>query len=347
MSAKFFNKDLDCITERDMEMLVKALNNNTLLKMNGKKYSEQTKSNIKKVLIMFLRFNSKDKVQFEKITDWVSTSFKKKEILALREEEIKKLLRSCNTLKQKVLVVVLFDTGARIEEFLNIRLGDIIEVVRDMPYYKLTLRNEFSKTKGRTFGLFWNESTEVIRAWLEQHPHKSDMDAVFYDSTYAGVGQILRKLGKRALNKHINPHLFRHSSATYYAGQGMDYFNLCTRFGWSIGSNVPKDYIDRSGIKDKEFSNKVENKRIEDLNRDISKLNQQDKVKADLIEQLTKRLFVVEEQITKKHMDKAMEELDVEYKKFVLLDNPFPEGFSKKQLQEMIKNKIVVKNKKS
>ena len=94
----------------------------------------------------------------------------------------------------------------------------------------------------------WKETTPLIKDWIQD----KGADDFFYDSTYDGVRMLLKKLGQRALKKKVNAHLFRHSSATYYAGQGMDYFQLCKRYGWAIGSNVPQIYIDRSGIKDKE-----------------------------------------------------------------------------------------------
>ena len=103
VSAKFFKKNLDKLTESDIENLIKALNTNKLKKSNGKNYSEQTKANIKKVLIIFLRFVVKDKDKLEELTGWIDTSFKKKEIDALTEDEIRLLVNKSNTLKQESL----------------------------------------------------------------------------------------------------------------------------------------------------------------------------------------------------------------------------------------------------
>ncbi len=276
ISVRFFKKDLDKLNVKDMENLVRALNEDSFLKQNGNKYSPQTKSNIKKVLVMFLRYHLKDKTKFEKLTDWIETRFKKKDISALTEEEVKRLMKGCNTMKQKVLVSVLFDSGARIEEFLNIRGEDFVKVEGDIPYYRVTIREEFSKTKGRTFGLFWKGTTELIDDWFELNKDKP-LTEPFFDSTYNGVRSILRKIGLRVLKKSINPHLLRHTSATYYAGQGMDYFQLCKRYGWSIGSNVPQTYIDRSGINEKQTEEKVKGLRFKELEEELFKFKQQNK----------------------------------------------------------------------
>ena len=50
---------------------------------------------------------------------------------------------------------MLFSLGCRIEEFLNIRFRDVREVKGDVPYFVITLREEYSKTAGRDVDLTW------------------------------------------------------------------------------------------------------------------------------------------------------------------------------------------------
>lgn len=275
VAVKFFKKDLNTLKEADMEQFIKALNENSIKKNDGRSYSEQTKANIKKTLIIFLRYTLKDSVLFAKMTDWIETSYKKKEIPALTESEIKTILSKCITSHQKALVAVLFDSGARIEEFMNIRLGDLTLVAGELPYYKVLIREEFSKTAGRNIGLFWKPTTEIIKQYLEEHPERNNLSAPFFPSSYDGIRALLHKLGKRALGKTINPHLFRHSSATYYAGNGTDYFQLCRRYGWRIGSNMPHNYIDRSGINEKEMKEKFIDTNIKDLNEELARIKRE------------------------------------------------------------------------
>ena len=289
--CNFIKKDLNKLNQKDMEKIIFALNENKIRKINKEKYSEQTKSNIKKTLISLLRWIHKNNEKYRELTDWIETRFKKKEIPALMEEDIKKLLNSCNTLHQKVLIAGLFDTGARIEEFLNIRIGDLIEVKGNIPYYKLTIRNEFSKTKGRTIGLFWKPTTEIIKQLLEIHPDKTNLSAPLITSTYDGVRQVLYKLGKRTLKRTITPHLFRHSSATYYANQGLDYYKLCKRYGWNIGSKQPFIYIDRAGIEEREIADKFQKKHSDDLLKEIEILKQENKMIKDNQDKMARALL--------------------------------------------------------
>lgn len=280
--AKFFDKPLNKLTEKDMEKLIKALNENKLHKQNGEPYSEQVKSNLKITLISFLRHALKENQKFHKLTDWISTQFKKTEIVELSEEEIKSMLNKCITLRQKVLIALLFDSGCRIEEFLNIRVEDVIEVKGDVPYYKIRVREEFSKTQGRTISLLWKYTTPILREWLDECPSK--LQEPLFPSTYDGCRKTLYKISKRALNKKVNLHLLRHSSATYYASRGFDYFQLCKRFGWQIGSDVPHGYIHKSGLKEKEVVEKFKKESIEDLENEFEKMKEYNKQKNDELE---------------------------------------------------------------
>lgn len=268
IASSYFNKDLDKINSKDMEAFIRALNENKLKKSNKEPYSEQTKSNLKITFINFLRYNIKDSGKFSELTDWVDTNFKKKEIPALNEEEIKKILRVCFTTQQKALICILFDSGCRIEELLNVRLSDVTEVKASIPYYKLLIRTEFSKTQGRNISLFWKPTTEILKQYLEEHLNK-ETNSTLFETTYDGVRKLLAKLGKRALGRSVNAHLFRHSSATYYAGLGTDYFQLCKRYGWTIGSNMPRVYIDRSGVNEKEMQEKFINTNIKDITEQL------------------------------------------------------------------------------
>ncbi len=57
-------------------------------------------------------------------------------------------------------MALLFDSGARAEEFLNIRYEDI-EIPEKDNFVRLTLKEEYSKTKGRVISLYWKHSLEL------------------------------------------------------------------------------------------------------------------------------------------------------------------------------------------
>jgi len=297
--TKFIKRDLDKITKEDMEKLIKALNENKLKKSSGQKFAEKTKSNIKITFISFLRYNLPEK-KYNELTSWIETKCKEVEISALEEEEIKTLISKCPEFKHRVLIALLFATGSRIEEFLNIRLGDVTEVKGDVPYYRITLRNEFSKTQGRTFAILWTPANELLKEWLENHPNKDSLDSPLYPSTYDAIRMFMTRIGKKSIGKDINPHLFRHSSATYDASRGMDYFQLCKKYGWAIGSKMPQRYIDRSGIKERGEVEKFKSENMQQLKDELSLLKSNNSKLEEMQVEFQKKLDLVIAQATPK-----------------------------------------------
>jgi hypothetical protein len=92
----------------------------------------------------------------------------------------------------------------------------------------------------------------------------------------------LRRLGKRVLGKSIHPHLFRHSSATYYATK-LNRQELCYRYGWRFSSNMPDIYISRAGMENKDLDVKFTNTELSGLKDDLARLQQQTKIKDERI----------------------------------------------------------------
>jgi hypothetical protein len=190
-----------------------------------------------------------------------------------------------------------------------------------VPYFKIRLRTEFSKTEGRTVSLLWKETTPILREWLEVCPNKDEQDKPLFDSTYDGVRMLLDKLGKRAIRKHVNAHLFRHSSATYYASKGHDYFQLCKRYGWSIGSDVPHRYIHKAGIKETEVVEKFKRENLEDLEKELDRFKESDKQKTDKVMDLEKDVEGLKETDKKVAQLLKLLKLNPEALKFIAKNN--------------------------
>jgi integrase len=165
------------------------------------------------------------------LAGWLDTRDRKKTPEFLTEQEVEQLSRKCRTAEQQYLVAVLFDSGARAEEFINTRFEDIQLPEGKENFVKLTLRKEFSKIKGRTISLYWRRNVESVSEYLKErnaaHPRPNPTDPVF-KSTYDAMRMYLGRLGRGVLKRRIYPHLFRHSSATYYATK-LNRQELCYR----------------------------------------------------------------------------------------------------------------------
>ena len=266
-------KDFKELSVKDIENFIHALEENKVKKNDNSKYSEQTKSNMKKILKLFLRWvHGEGSKKYHDMTYWIDTRFKKKTVPSLTEKEIKEVLKKCNTIKQKVLIACLFDGGFRIEEFLNIRNVDVKLVGDNAPYYRFLVRNEFSKTEGREVSMIWSESYDLIKSWMDLKRKEQKSDEPFFDGTYDGIRRILKKIGDRA-GFELHAHKFRHSSSTFYANKGLNEFQLNKRYGWSSNSDMGRHYVDHAQIEELEGKQikEYEDTKIEDLRNKLRK----------------------------------------------------------------------------
>lgn len=313
VAAKGVKKDFDTLSMKDIEKFIKDLNENKIKKEfhNEKEpyYSGETKTNIKKAFIRLLRWIHNGNKKFHDLTDWIETITPKKEIPALSEKDILLMIKSCNTIKQKFLIAFLFNSGARIEEFLNIRIGDLTLIKEDPKYYTVSLKEEFSKTKGRTIPLNWKGMTDLIEEWLELHPNKDDLNAPLYPSTYDGARVIVGRIGKKALGKHVYPHLIRHSSATYDANT-LNRYQLCYKYGWAFSSPQPDRYIDRAKITAKEIAKEYQKELREELEKRLESVEEQNKILRDSDSVFAEKIILLTN-ILKKHgiPERALKEL--------------------------------------
>lgn len=203
--------------------------------------------------------------KYQKLAGWIKPRHTIKEIPALSREEVERLAESFN-LKYKAAVMVLFDSGARASEFLNVRIGDL---TKREGYYIIRIKH--SKTKPRTISV--PMCTEVLDAWLSAHPDKDNPQAQLFPITYDALRIRIKEQSQKILQKNVNIHLFRHSSATYYCHR-LNQYQLCYRYGWSMTSEQPQRYIDREGINEQETAQIIKSDEISSVKKENQELRE-------------------------------------------------------------------------
>ncbi|MBA7703799.1 Tyrosine recombinase XerC [subsurface metagenome] len=259
-SLEIIKKQTSQITKKDIERY-------------DKKITQEDLSSIvdyRRALKVFLNWRlgeSKEK----KLAGWLDTRDKKKTPDYLTEQEIMKLFKNCKNPSERYLIAVLFDSGSRAEEFLNIRYEDIQLPDSNNNFVKITIKEEYSKTFGRNISLYWKHSLEVIRDYLKEREEEGiKSNEQVFNKNYDAMRMFLFRFGKKVLNKEIYPHLFRHSSATYYAPK-LNRQELCYRYGWRFNSDMPDVYISRAGMESKQLDEKFSATELEDLKKDFEK----------------------------------------------------------------------------
>jgi len=147
------------------------------------------------------------------------------------EEEMEILFSSCdlNTAtgqRDKLLLEILYGTGIRVSECVNIQLSDI-----DLFLSTILIYGKGNKQRYVPYGSFAADALELYlevgRKELLQKS-KSPTNYLFLNYrggplTARGVRLILNELIKKSsLNKNIHPHMLRHSFATHLLSNGAD-----------------------------------------------------------------------------------------------------------------------------
>ena len=166
----------------------------------------------------------------------------------LTQEEIKALIDATSNLKYKLLVSLLYESGARISEILNLKLKHI-SFDNDRPIAKIVIDG---KTGMRRIPIY--ASLPYLRKYINEYLSKKDSNSfLFYakDSSerigYNTIRLRIRWLKKKAsINKAVNPHIFRHSRASYLANF-LTEAQMKQFFGWTQGSDMCQIYIHMSG----------------------------------------------------------------------------------------------------
>ncbi len=266
----YFNKPIDKITKKNLEEYDKALSTDKLIAEKRKPFSFNMKKDIRIALRVLLKWKHGE-AKGNELTDFFDTKEKKKTPDYLKEQEIEKLYKGCKTDEERYIVAILFDSGARAEEFINIRYEDVTLPEGKESFVKITLKEEYSKTEGRTISLYWHKSEEAVTDFIKERVKQGiKTNEQVITMTYDAIRFFIARLSQRVLKKPLHLHLLRHSSATYYATK-LNRQQLCYRYGWKFSSNMPDVYISRAGMNSKELDEKFEGTELGELKTQLSK----------------------------------------------------------------------------
>ena len=138
--------------------------------------------------------------------------------IIIDQQDIQKLFDVCNNLKHRCIMAVLYGTGVRIAELINIKLSDIHRK-------EGCIRIIGKGNKERYVPLNTELLTLIERYWREYRTKKwlfeNDISHKQYNAS--SVRQFLKQFKEKANVKSIvSPHKFRHSHATALLEQGTD-----------------------------------------------------------------------------------------------------------------------------
>jgi len=155
-------------------------------------------------------------------------------------DEVKAILAQPNrkTLegqRDHVLLAFLYNTGARIQETLNL-------CPQEIRFESPAQVRLFGKGRKERFCPLWPETVDLLKALLKQQP-TGDRDRIFVNRYgdplgASGVRYKLRQYVEAAAKKmpslaakRVSPHLFRHSTAVHLVASGVDVLVIANLLG--------------------------------------------------------------------------------------------------------------------
>ncbi|NOZ77376.1 MAG: site-specific integrase, partial [Euryarchaeota archaeon] len=216
-------------------------------------YKAWTKHDLKVILRKYMRWLGK-----EETVDWMKIKQPKNGTLpqeVLEESDIKAMAEAAFTTRDKAFVLALYESGARIGEFLPLKIKHL---AFDKHGARLWVTG---KTGDRRIRLIF--SVLPIQKWLDEHPDREDPEAYLWCQipgpyhpaekikksplSYGFITRMLRELAEKAgVRKKVNPHAFRHARATFMA-RYLKEPEMREFFGWGRDSEMPSIYVHLSG----------------------------------------------------------------------------------------------------
>lgn len=250
-------KPFQQVTVEDIKTLVLDLEEDIILSPHTKNpYTETTKAGMLKALRKFWKW-LKNTPYYPEEVDWIDAyePVIVQEIFSI--EDVEYLERHLHSNTMRTILWILFDSGLRINELLNLRLKDIKPPSNGENYFTLRVRHETAKThEERNVGLHY--SNKHLLEYLEKnHQTPNKQDSFLFNTSYNYIRKYLSEKSKKHLNRSMTPKRLRGSSATHFASRIKSYQSFCYRYGWKLSSRVPDGYYNRAGVKNKEVMQQI------------------------------------------------------------------------------------------
>jgi len=223
---------------------------------NRKPHTRATYATRIKAFYRWLLNGSWRRGPYPKIVENLSTTIRKRELPVkspndiLTREEVLKLINHADNPRDKCLIAMLYDTGARPGEIINLKVKD---VKLNGSYGEIYVNG---KTGMRRIPIVF--SIPYLMRWLNNHPERDNPEARLFtklkdgrggeDLTEIGLTGLIKRLVKRAgINKRIYPYIFRHSRLTELANVLREH-QLKAFAGWTAGSRMAEHYVRLAGL---------------------------------------------------------------------------------------------------
>lgn len=166
----------------------------------------------------------------------------------LSKEEVGKMIRLTANPKHKVIIALLYSSGVRREELLNLK-------IRDIDSKRMLIRVRNGKGNKSRDTLLAKNTLDLLRGYYRScHPAEYLIESYRPGVPYSGssvIKVVQRAVQRASITKHIFPHSLRHTFATHLLEQGTNLKVIQKLLGHtSLRSTMVYLHLARTDYKD-------------------------------------------------------------------------------------------------
>ena len=243
--ARHAQKNFDKMDKRDIQELV------TRIQDNG--YSPRTVADYLTAIKTFWKWlEGKDEIYPDKVS-WIKPKHNNRKVKLpeelLTKDDIDKLVNAATNVRDKAFISMIYDSGCRIGELLTLKIK---HVEFDSNGAVMIVDGKTGQRRVRII-----HCTPRLLNWLDHHPARENPESFLFVSIgsknhckqlcYESISNMLKETAQKAgVCKRVNPHLFRHSRATFLA-KHLTEAQMKEYFGWTQASDMAAVYVHLSG----------------------------------------------------------------------------------------------------
>lgn len=159
------------------------------------------------------------------------------ELPHITEKEFKQLLLNTKDYSKQLFMRIMWEYGARISEVLKLKASDLFK--KEDGYYIRMYRLKKRKAKIDILPVSFSLGMDIQR-YIDMYELKPE-DNLFRFNRIVFFNW-LRRLGKKVLNRNINPHMFRHGRVYDLIKKGEHPLNIAYLLGWSDWRMIMRYY---------------------------------------------------------------------------------------------------------
>lgn len=134
----------------------------------------------------------------------------------LSKDEVKKLIEAAETRKSKLIMQILYSTGLRVSELVNLK-------VNDLNLDEKTGMVKQGKGKKDRLLILPEKLIAELQEYVKNHPNNVYILSEKEPLTTRNIQKIIKKASQKAqIQKKVTPHTLRHSFATHLLESGTD-----------------------------------------------------------------------------------------------------------------------------